>query len=257
MKRRPLLTILTYIVIYTTFYSCKKEATYAPARIKGQHIPISPNIVAAQEITDLIKPYKEAIQAEMDSVLAYAPFSHTKKDSKLNTAVGNMMADAVFEMAAPVFKKRAGYPFQAVLLNYGGIRSALNKGNITTRTAYELMPFENEVVVVELSGRQIKELFDYLKSGTAHPFSGMEIVLTEDGEIKKAHIQGQEVLDNETYFIATNDYLKNGGDGMDFFAKPISTLSLDYKIRNVLIDYFKKYDTISPVKDNRFRRETK
>lgn len=257
MKRRSLLTILSSIVIYTTFYSCKNEPAYAPERIKSHLIPITPNTDQNQEITDLIKPYKEAIQAEMDSVLAYAPFSHTKKDSKLNTAVGNMMADAVFEMATPIFEKRAGYPFNAVLLNYGGIRSALNQGNITTRTAYELMPFENEVVVVELSGRQIKDLFDYLKNGTAHPISGMEIVLTKDGEIKKARIQGQEIIDNETYFIATNDYLKNGGDGMYFFAKPISVLGLDYKIRNVLIDYFKKYDTISPVQDSRFTRENK
>lgn len=257
MNRSSLITILSCIVIYTTLHSCKEQSSYAPERIKSEIIPISQNTTADQEITAIIKPYKDAIQTEMDSVLAYAPQSHTKKDSKLNTAIGNMMADAVFEMTAPVFKKRAGYPFNAVLLNYGGIRSTLNKGDITTRTAYELMPFENEVVVVELSGKQIMQMLDYLKNGTAHPISGMEITLTTEGDIKKALIQGQSIAEDETYFIATNDYLKNGGDGMDFFANPVSVLTLDYKIRNVLIDYFKKHDTIAPIQDNRFTRERK
>ncbi|WP_261374509.1 5'-nucleotidase C-terminal domain-containing protein [Dokdonia sp. Hel_I_53] len=193
----------------------------------------------------------------MDSILAYAPASYSKKDSKYNTAVGNMMADAIYEIANPVFQKRAGYPFDAVLLNYGGIRSALNKGPVTTRTAYELMPFENEVVVVELSGKQLNEMFKYLKQGVAHPLSGIQFELNGDGSIKKAQIQGRNIVENETYFIATSDYLKNGGDNMTFFSNPISILSLDYKIRNVLIDYFKKKDTIAPTTDNRFTKDSK
>jgi len=42
---------------------------------------------------------------------------------------------------------------------------------------------------------------------------------------------------------------------MTFFSKPVSLLTLDYKIRNVLIDYFKKQDTIAPVRDDRFIKE--
>lgn len=257
MKRTTLITIISSIVIYTTVVSCKKEHHYAPERVKSELITVTNNTGENTAIVSFIAPYKNAIQSEMDSVLAVAPASYTKKDSKLNTAVGNMMADAVYEMTNPVFEKRAGYPFNAVLLNYGGIRSALNEGPITTRTAYELMPFENEVVVVELSGKQMKAMFQYLKNGTAHPISGMEILLSKDGEIKKARVQGEEVVDNNTYFIATNDYLMNGGDNMTFFENPISVLSLDYKIRNVLIDYFKKHDTIAPVRDNRFTRDSK
>lgn len=257
MNRTTLITIISCIVIYTTLTSCKEENHYTPQRIKSKLLIVNNNYKEDSSLVAVISPYKNAIQAEMDSVLALAPESHTKKDSKLNTAIGNMMADAVFEMTNPVFEKRTGYPFNAVLLNYGGIRSALNKGPVTTRTAYELMPFENEVVVVELSGKQIKKMFDYLKQGTAHPFSGIEIILSKDNEIKKALIQGQEVLNNQTYFIATNDYLMNGGDNMTFFENPISVLPLDYKIRNVLIDYFKKHDTIAPVKDNRFTRDNK
>lgn len=245
---------IIYILFLFTFVftACKKNSEYVPQRIKSELIPVGSNTVQDTAIIQFITPYTSAIAKEMDLVLAYAPDSYSKKDGDFNTAIGNMMADAIFELANPVFIKRAGYPFNAVLLNYGGIRSSINKGAITTRTAYELMPFENEVVVAELSGLQVKKMFDYLKSGTAHPISNIEIELSANGELKKATIQGSEIIDNETYFIATSDYLMSGGDNMTFFSKPVSMLGLDYKVRTVLIDYFTKYDTIAPKRDRRF-----
>jgi len=257
MTRNSLLTFIGCIVIYTTISSCTNKTDYVPERIKAELLPISINTPEDKAIENFIKPYKETIESEMDSTLAFTPNSYSKNDSKYNTAIGNMMADAVFEMANPIFKKRAGYSFNAVLLNHGGIRASLNQGDITTRTAYELMPFDNEVVVVELSGKQIHKMFNYLKQGKAHPISGITFRLDSNGEIEKAQIQGQDIRDDETYFIATSDYLKNGGDHMNFFSNSVSELTLDYKIRNVLIDYFKKYDTIAPVIDNRFTKDTK
>ncbi|MFT5862162.1 MAG: 2',3'-cyclic-nucleotide 2'-phosphodiesterase (5'-nucleotidase family) [Flavobacteriales bacterium] len=233
--------------------SCQKQG-YALERIQGNSVNINNNIPSDSIINQFIAPYKESVDNEMDKVLAHTPKALSKKDSKYNTAIGNMMADAVMEMANPIFQKRTGYPFHAVLLNYGGIRSGLNAGDITTRAAYEIMPFENEVVVVELSGYQMKELFAYLSRGAAHPIAGMEVHLNADGTIRDGKVQGQEIIDNETYFVATSDYLQKGGDSMNFFAKPISLLEIDYKIRNVLIDYFAKHDTIAPVQDNRFTK---
>ena len=52
--------------------------------------------------------------------------------------------------------------------------------------------------------------------------------------------------------MATNDYLYNGGGNMTFFKPNEGLYNLDYKIRNLLIDYFKKVDTINPVIDDRF-----
>ncbi|MFT5891477.1 MAG: 2',3'-cyclic-nucleotide 2'-phosphodiesterase (5'-nucleotidase family) [Dokdonia sp.] len=240
--------------VFIALTSCKQEQ-YNVSRVDAATVTIDRNIKEDTTITAFIAPYKASVDKEMDSILAYAPTSISKKDSKYNTAIGNMMADAIFELANPVFKSRAGYPFNAVLINYGGIRAPLYKGNVTTRTAYELMPFENEIVVVELSGFQMKELFQYLANGTAHPISNLQIVLHEDGSLKKGLVQGHEVIDNETYFIATIDYLQKGGDNMTFLSKPVSLIGLDYKMRNALIDYFKKYDTIAPVRDDRFIKE--
>ncbi len=257
MKSISLLTIIYCIVIYTTIISCSDKKSYTPERIKSDNISIDTYLTEDLTITAFIKPYKEAIQSEMDSILAYVPASHSKKDSKYNTAIGNMMSDAVFEMTNPIYKQKTGHSLDAVLLNYGGIRSSLNKGNITTRTAYEIMPFENEIVVLEMTASQVNKMFEYLQNGTAHPFTGITIQLDKAGTISKSQIQGKDIDTTKTYFIATSDYLKNGGDNMNFFSDSKSELFLNYKIRNVLIDYFKKHDTIAPIVDNRFTREAK
>ena len=253
--RLKIYILLAFCYLPLLLQSCKKEPVFTLEKVQSTTMPVDENTPEDGNIVNFITPYKSRVDTEMGSILAYSPKSLSKKDSKYNTAIGNMMADAVFEMANPVFKARTGYPFNAVLLNYGGIRAILPEGAITTRTAYEIMPFDNEVVVVELSGLQMKELFTYLSSGKAHPISNLQLILGENNKIKEASIQGQNLIDNETYFIATSDYLQSGGDNMRFLGKPVSLLGLDYKIRNVLIDYFKKEDTIAPVRDRRFIKE--
>lgn len=235
--------------------SCKNSKVHEIAKVTGNQIPVTNSIPANDSISEFIKPYKEHIDSEMNAVLAYSPYNLVKTDGELNTAIGNMMADAVMELANPVFRKRTDNSIDIVLLNHGGIRSSVEKGDITTRTAFQLMPFENEVVVAKMKGTAVRDLLRYLiDAGVAHPVAGIELVLNKNRAVKKFLIQGEPVKDDKEYFVATNDYLLQGGDNMLFFSKAQEVTSLDYKIRNLLIDYFKKYDTIAPVKDNRFIR---
>lgn len=247
---------MNYKHIYLLFllslcYACKSEIHLN--KIEGQQISISDSLAIDQSIEDFIKPYRENVNKNLDSVLAYAVDTYSKRDGQHNTAIGNMMADAVYEQSNPVFKSRTGENIDFVLLNHGGIRAIISKGNVTTRTAYEVMPFDNSVVVVTLKGAQIKELLDYLVADKrAHPISKLNIVLDNDGKLKNAKLNGQPLDYNKTYNVATNDYLYGGGDSMNFFKTNDSLYVLDYKIRNVLIDYFTKIDTLNPVRDDRF-----
>lgn len=250
MKRKFLLFFANIILIV----SCK-TSNYEVTRVEGEQIAVSDSLEPNNVITEFIKPYKQHIDREMNSALAYSPANLVKTDGELNTAIGNMMADAVLEMADPVFEKRTGNSIDMVLLNHGGIRSSINLGEITTRTAFQVMPFENEVVVAKMDNEAIRELVHYLiDSGTAHPVAGLELILDKENTIEKLLIQGKPLEENKNYYIATNDYLLEGGDDMIFFAHASEVVSLDYKIRNLLIDYFKKHDTIAPVKDKRFIR---
>lgn len=242
---------LCLVFFLSLSWACKTEVHLN--KIEGQQINISDSLAIDQEIEDFIKPYREHVNKNLDSVLAYAVNTYSKKDGEFNTAIGNMMADAIYEQANPVFKSRTGEDIDFVLLNHGGIRAIISKGNITTRTAYEVMPFENSTVVVKLKGAQVKELIKYLViDKRAHPISKLKIVLDNDGNLKSAGLNGKPLDYSKTYNVATNDYLYNGGDSMDFFKTNDSLYVLDYKIRNVLIDYFTKIDTLNPIRDDRF-----
>lgn len=231
--------------------SCKKEAELV--KIEGKRIEIDHTLKTDKSIEDFIKPYREKINKDLDSVLAYAVETYSKADGDFNTAIGNLVADIVYEQCNPVFNSRTGNDIDFVLLNHGGIRSIISKGNITTRTAFEVMPFENSVMVVGLKGQNIEDLLNYLsRAKRAHPISKLNIELNSDFYVTKSSINNHPIDYNKIYYVATNDYLYNGGDGMTFFQPNEGVYTLDYKVRNTLIDYFKKTDTINPVKDNRF-----
>tara|TARA_B100000809_G_C15061222_1_gene502469 strand:- start:94 stop:855 length:762 start_codon:yes stop_codon:yes gene_type:complete len=248
MIYKHFLLLLAFLILS----ACKKQDVYLN-KIEGKQVNISDSLEINQTIDDFVKPYREHVNANLDSVLAYAVDTYSKRDGEYNTAIGNMMADAVYEESNPVFKSRTGEDIDFVLLNHGGIRSIISKGNISKRTAYEVMPFDNSAVVVKLKGAQVKELVEYLAQGKrAHPISQLRIVLDVDGTIKSTSLRGKPLDFSKTYNVATNDYLYNGGDRMDFFKTNDSLYILNYKVRNVLIDYFTKIDTLNPVIDNRF-----
>ena len=236
--------------------SCKQTRPLASVDTKTERIAIDPSLEEDVEITNFIEPYKNHLNATLDSVIAYNPNTLDKNDGDLNTALGNLMADAVFELSNPIFNARTGKNIDFVLLNHGGIRAQLPKGNITARSAYNLMPFENEVVVVELTGKKVKEMIRYLaKAKRAHPVSGINLKSDSNFNIYSAQVGGKNIDENRNYFVATSDYLQQGGDNMNFFSNPVNIYQIDYKIRNALIDYFHKVDTITTKIDNRYIRE--
>ena len=234
------------------FSSCKDEKLTL-TKIVGHKIEITDSLKLNPEIEAFIKPFRDHIQKDLDSVLAYAVDTYSKSDGDLNTAVGNFMADAVYSQSNPIFKSRTGKNIDMVLLNHGVIRSIISKGNVTSRTAYQLMPFDNSMVVVALKGSQIDSLVLYLsKAKKAHPISKLKLELDKNFNVNSATINGKNIEPTKTYYVATNDYLYSGGDHMNFFKNNDSLYVLNYKIRNILIDHFKKTDTINPVIDDRF-----
>jgi len=241
----------TFFIALVIFYSCKQ--TKQP---QGKRIEINDSLTSNPQLEIFIAPYRTAINKNLDSSIAYAPKTYSKADGELNTAIGNFMADAVYGEAQPIFEKRTGKSIDFVLLNHGGIRALISKGAISKRTAYEVMPFENAIVVAALKGEKVLDMLNYLsRSKRAHPISKqLQITLNNDFSLHKALLHGNTIKESDTYYVATSDYLYNGGDQMTFFKPNDSLYTLDYKIRNALIDYFIQIDTLQPKIDNRFIR---
>ncbi|OBQ56533.1 5'-nucleotidase C-terminal domain-containing protein [Tamlana sp. s12] len=245
-------THLIYLLFFFLLLHCKNSDVQL-SKIEGKQIQVTDKLELDSEIDQYIAPYREHIQKDLDSVIAISPKTYDKTDGELNTALGNLMADIAYEQANPIFLKRTGHNIDMVLLNYGGIRSNLPKGAITKGTAFKLMPFENSLVVAAIKGNQVNDLVNYLvKARKAHPISKLQITIDKNNTLVASKINGTPIDPNKTYYVATNDYLYQGGDSMTFFQPNENLYTLDYKIRNTLIDYFMKVDSISPVRDNRF-----
>lgn len=240
------------LLIACVVFGCKTDSHIT--RIEGSRLEINDSLASDHSIEAFVAPYRDHVNKNLDSVISYAPKTYSKTDGELNTAIGNLLADAVFEQANPIFKSRTGKDIDVVLLNHGGIRSIISKGPITKRTIYKLLPFENILVVVELKGRYMHELIDYLvKAERANPIRGLNIEVDQDFNLIKATIDGSEIDDKASYYVVTYDYLYYGGGNMDeFLQKGDSLYVLDYKVRNALMDYFMKIDSINPVIDDRF-----
>jgi 2',3'-cyclic-nucleotide 2'-phosphodiesterase (5'-nucleotidase family) len=112
------------------------------------------------------------------------------------------------------------------------------------------------MVVIALKGGQIFELVDYfISEKKPHPLSGITFTIDKNNTPKNILAQGKPIEKDKIYYVGTNDYLSNGGDNMNFFKKGVQKYILDYKLRNILIDYFKEVDTIPVVNDVRITVE--
>lgn len=250
--------IFKLFVVFITFfliYSCSKN-NYQLTSIQGKKIPITASNLQNPSVEKFIRPYRETIDADLSAILAYNPENLDKSNGKWQSPLGNLMADVTLKAGERVFQIREKKLIAVCILNSGGIRSILPKGNLTARNAFEIMPFENSLVVITLKGEQIQELVDYfIATKKSHPLAGLTFTIAKDKSAKNILVQGIALDKNAFYNVATNDYLANGGDNMNFFKKGVQQYDLDYKLRNILIDYFKEVDTIPIIKDIRITEE--
>ena len=238
-----------FFVILLTFnliISCKSASSYQTIKIEGKKIGVTNEKGENKEIADYVKPYSDNINKDLNNVLAYCTETQDKSKGTWQSNIGNLLAEITFELGNPVFQKRANKTIDVCLLNHGGIRAVIPKGDITTRTAFEVMPFENSLIIVGLTGKEIKTLAEYIiKEKKPHPLYGMKIYIDKNTlAINKIEINDKPLDENQLYYVGTSDYLANGGDNMTFFKESKIKFDMEYKLRNMMIDYFKKVDSI-------------
>lgn len=242
--------LLIFILIAGSFSSCKKEQIQVKT-IRSKTLSVDQSIQSDTAILNFVLPYQHTLDKEINEVLSYAPEVLTREDGKMQSSIGNIYADLCMERANPEFEKLTGKSIDLALFNFGGIRQSIPKGDIKVIDVFQLMPFENMLVVAELSGEQMEALFQYFeKENSAHPMSGAQLTFSKD-TISKILVQNKPFDKMKNYFVLTSDYLQKGGDQMDFFKNPIKLYALNYKIRDAIIDYLRKTDTLKVTTDNR------
>ncbi|MEY3237794.1 MAG: hypothetical protein RI883_1895 [Bacteroidota bacterium] len=179
--------------------------------------------VSNVHIDSVIMPYKDSLSLEMNEIIAASLIDFSVK--RPNSNLGNWVADALFVNQTKTV--RLSTPI-ICLLNTGGIRSTINKGDITIGDMFKLMPFDNEIVWVELPVSVIPEIEEYLKKSGGEPISNCMLK------------NGKLVFNNwnenaSTFWVITSDYLMNGGDKMAFFSKKINVNNTGVLMRDALI----------------------
>lgn len=239
--KRKILIYSNSILLSSALLITSCKTAVVNHQIDAKNWVIDANITEKNEIVAYIEPYKQHIDQQMSQVLSHASETMDKTQGKWETTIGNLFAEAVMQEANPIFYARTGKNIDICMLNFGGVRSIISQGEVTTRHAFDIMPFENSAVVMEMNGTLIREMAEFfIQDKKAHPLAGITIHIDENQKITQIYIGDQPLDLNQTYYVVTNDYLSLGGDNMRFFLKAQAVTDLDYKLRNILLDYFKK-----------------
>lgn len=159
----------------------------------------------------LIKPYRAKLSAEMDQVIGQSSTAMYK--AKPESPLGNWLCDATLSYA----ERHQNEELDFAVCNYGGIRlGSLPSGPITRGKIFELMPFDNYLVIVEASGAVVKKLFDTMSEKDGWPISGTVKYTITEGVPSDITIKGNPIEDDKMYKVVMSDYIAYGGDRCDY-----------------------------------------
>ena len=245
MSRSIKQVLIFFIVILLA--SCSRPLTvtqvsYAERRMTDSLTAFDPHV------EDIIRPYRDSMQAEMKQVLVISDTVLTKKMPESD--LGNLLAEIMLERS----KYYSHHNVDVAFINFGGVRiSHLPAGKITVENVFELMPFDNKIVLLELDGATTQKLFDRMAGAGGVPLAGARFVI-DNGKATRITIGGKAFDPAGKYTIAISDYLANGGENLDML-KPIPQISTGVLLRDAFTEGFREINAkgqhLKSIKDGR------
>ena len=193
----------------------------------------TPDVAAAA----FLAPFKQKVDSVMGPVVGRAACDMVA--DRPESALSNLLPD-IFMYMAKYYQEKPDF----AVYNMGGIRAALSKGDVTYGDVLDIAPFENKICFVTLSGEQVMHLFEQIAfRGGEGVSKGVQLVITKDGHLVSARLNGQPIDPKASYRITTIDYLVQGNDGLTAFKEGTNLNSpSDSKnnARYVISDYFRE-----------------
>ena len=203
-----------------------------------------------EDMRGRLRPHIENAQQGLDVRLGSARIELTRRGGT-NSPMGNLVTDAM----------RAETSADLAFTNLGGLRTDLPAGNITAGDVLRVLPFDNALVVVDMKGRTIRDIFERKSrrgsSGIAQ--SGAHVVVDPDaaeGQRVRELLIGGEPIDLErSYRVATTDYLMEGNSGLGLLTEiPPDQVNYTQTLdRSALTRYLEKHSPVAPRPDDRWR----
>lgn len=221
---------------------------YQPTSLQHTQYRIEPALKKDSAMNILLMPYAKDINATMNKVIGTSAGNYN--NNRPESEIGNFLADAYKTMAEEKFSRKVDAGF----MNAGGIRSYLSKGNITVGKVFEIMPFDNILVLQELKGSILQAYLDKMAEDGGWPVSKGVTMVIRNKKATQVMINGKPLNPEAVYVVAHSDYIANGGSDCEML-RPIPQINRGYLMRDAIIDYVagltKEGKIIQPVIENR------
>jgi len=180
---------------------------------------------------------------------------YLSRTGDVQSLIGNFVMDAMLA------ETNADFAF----LNLGGIRADIPEGPITYRNVFDVMPFDNQIVVFEADGAFLRSIIEKRIEGGRHGVrvAGVEVVYSRKrpdlDRITTLLVGGQPLDPNKIYHIATSDYLMEGNAGLTMLTRvPEENITrLQTNLRDIMVNYIRKNSPVSARIDDRWKRDDK
>ncbi len=204
-------------------------------RVQLQEYVFSDSTYSSQDPTmeGRIAPYRDSLKSTMARVLAESAQPLEKQQPE--GILGDFVADACLQEAAALTREK----IDLAIFNHGGLRRSLPMGAITLGDVFELMPFDNELVVITLRGSRLLELLNHVASTGGAPVSGIRMLISRN-LADSVRIGGEPLDTTRTYRVLTSDYLANGGDRFTAFADALGKEELRLRVRDAIAQHLEK-----------------
>jgi 2',3'-cyclic-nucleotide 2'-phosphodiesterase (5'-nucleotidase family) len=215
-------------------------SSYTYTSYNANRVAVDGAVVSDAALDSLVSPYRRALSLEMNRVIGKS--LQDMSVARPNSVLGQWTADVLLRYGRDsILKGQAEFPVIA-LLNTGGLRASLPKGNLTVGDVFKLMPFDNLLVALKLPAGRLPEIEQYIAQTGGEPIAGFRIV---NGKIQ---------TDNATsdyFWVITSDFLANGGDRMLFFREPEERILTGVLLRDLLMREIEQKKVIEVVLEER------
>lgn len=229
----------------------------AVTKWEGGPIVVSENIAedpVAKSMIETLKIPVANLRQEIVTDLKQSLDGSREIVRKRESTMANVIADAALSAA-----KNANA--ELALVNGGGVRASMNAGPLSFEEAITVQPFGNTLVILDLTGKQLKTALEHgvskwsegkgqflhVSKGMAYTFDLSKPV---GNRVTKATLNDKPLEDTKVYKVATNNFIAAGGDGFAVFkdVKKLETGTLDI---DILVDYLKKNKNLNYAKEGR------
>lgn len=248
------LFISFFVILF--LFSCNSHLVVREVDTKNIQIDslIGPLDLAVET---MVKPYRDSLEHDMSTLVTVSstPLVKGKPESKLTNLVSDILLDFGTSYCQ---KQKLNIHPDVAYVNYGGIRASLPQGNITVERIFELMPFENEIVLIKISGGAFNKMAEKIAARGGEGVAGMKLGI-KNGKVSSLTTGGNPIDPAALYWVVTNDYVASGGDQMSMFSNPAERINTKMKIRDLLIkvlnDRYKKDGILDVKEDGRIFNE--